>query len=125
MAKNVRNYPKEKIQIEKFRDLIGHGGGASGRAVAFCPNKLGSNPRMDLAFLVQNCCESILAERWAFSKVPGIEQSILFLLISCFLSQLSNVLGKPAKATFNSFSNPNTLLPNNLGMTVSMNNDQE
>ena len=29
---------------------VGSGGGTSGRAMAFCPSKPGSNPRMDLAF---------------------------------------------------------------------------
>ena len=29
---------------------LGSGGGASGRAMAFCPSELGSNPGMDLAF---------------------------------------------------------------------------
>ena len=33
--------------VEKER---GSGGGASGRAMAFCPSNPGSNPRTDLAF---------------------------------------------------------------------------
>ena len=48
------------------------GGGASVRAVTFCPSKPGLNPEIDLAFLVQNCCESILIGRKAFSKEQGI-----------------------------------------------------
>ena len=53
-------------QTTKFNLLRwGHEDGASGRAVAFCPSRLGSNPRTDF-FLVQSCCESILAGRWAF-----------------------------------------------------------
>ena len=46
----------------------GSGGGSSGRAMVFCPFRPGSNPRMDLAFLAQNCCLSILTGRWAFTK---------------------------------------------------------
>ena len=47
---------------------VGSGGGASGRAMTFCLNKPGSNPGMDLTFLVQNCCQSILAVCQAFSE---------------------------------------------------------
>ena len=38
----------------------GSGGNASGRAMAFCPHRPGSNPGRVLAFLVQNYCLSIL-----------------------------------------------------------------
>ena len=48
--------------------LKGSGGGASGRVVAFCLSGLGLKPGRDLAFLVQNCCLSILTGRQAFSK---------------------------------------------------------
>ena len=52
-----------------FKNL-GRGGGASGRAVAFCLSEPGSNPGMDLglALLVQKSCESFLAGRLFFSK---------------------------------------------------------
>ena len=30
--------------------MIGSGGGANGRAIAFCPSQPGSNPGTDLAF---------------------------------------------------------------------------
>ena len=53
-------------------------------------------------FSVQNCGESILAGRWVFSKERRIERCILFLLLSCFLSQLSkfvncNINNEPRK----------------------------
>ena len=36
------------------------GGGTSGRAMAFCLGRSGSNPGTDLGFLsVQNCCQSM------------------------------------------------------------------
>ena len=43
---------------------MGSGGGASGRAMAFCPYRPGSNLGTDSAFLAQNCCLSILTGRW-------------------------------------------------------------
>ena len=45
---------------------LGSGGGAGGRAMAFCPSRPGSNPGTDLAFL-EECYQSILAGRWAIS----------------------------------------------------------
>ena len=48
---------------------MGRGGGASGRAVAFCPSEPGSNPGTDLAFSGSELFTgSILAGRRAFSK---------------------------------------------------------
>ena len=48
--------------------LSGSGGGTSGRAMAFCLGRLGSNPGLDFGFfLVQNCCQSILTRCRAFS----------------------------------------------------------
>ena len=40
-------------------------------------------------FLVQNCCESILAGRLAFSKRMTNRTCKLFLRVSCFISPLS------------------------------------
>ena len=40
----------------------GSGGGASGRAPAFCLLGPGSSPGTNLAFSVQNCCLSILTK---------------------------------------------------------------
>ena len=48
---------------------IGRGDGASGRAMALCPGRPGSNPGTDLDFFsVLNRLLSILAGCWAFSK---------------------------------------------------------
>ena len=47
-----------------FRE--GSGGGAGGKAMAFCPSEPGSNPRMDMAFL-EECYQSIFAGLWAIS----------------------------------------------------------
>ena len=44
--------------------------------------------RVGLSF--QNCCWTILAGRWAFTKIL-IEWCILFLLLSSFLSSLPNL----------------------------------
>ena len=52
--------------LNNIWDWQGRGGGASSRAVAYFLSKQRSNPRTDLAFLVLNCCESILVGRWAF-----------------------------------------------------------
>ena len=65
---------------------VGCGGGASGRAMSICLSELGSNPGMDLAFSVQNCCQSILAGCQAFSE-RTIDRKVHF----CFLSLLSNL----------------------------------
>ena len=46
---------------------VGRGGGASGRAAAFCPSEPGSNPGTGLAFF-RECCQSILTGRQAISK---------------------------------------------------------
>ena len=47
----------------------GSGGGTSGRAMAFCLGRPGSNPGSDFGFFsVQNCCQSILTGCWAFSN---------------------------------------------------------
>ena len=47
----------------------GNGGGTSGRAMAFCLGRPGSNPGSDFGFFsVQNCCQSILTGCWAFSN---------------------------------------------------------
>ena len=43
----------------------GSGGGTSGRAMAFCLGRQGSNPGMDLGFFHQNFCQSILTG-WGF-----------------------------------------------------------
>ena len=51
------------------KKILGRGGGASGRAVAFCPSEPGSNPGTDLAFSGSELFTgSILAGRRAFSK---------------------------------------------------------
>ena len=39
-----------KLQAHERLVQVGHGGGASGRTVAFCPSKLGSNPGTNLVF---------------------------------------------------------------------------
>ena len=73
-----------------MQNSSGCGGGSSGRAVAFCPGKPGSNPGTDLAcFGSQLRFKSFLAGCWAFSKERGIERCILFLLLSSFLLPLS------------------------------------
>ena len=59
---------------------------ASGRAAAFYLSRLGSNPRTDIGFfLVQNCCEAILAWCKAFSTcnrmVNNRPSSFLFPII--------------------------------------------
>ena len=55
--------------ILTFSFTQGSGGGTSGRAMAFCLGKLGSNPGSDLGFFtVQNCCQSILTVCQAFSN---------------------------------------------------------
>ena len=62
----------------------GRGGGASGRAVAFCPSKPRSNPGTDLAFSGSELVTgSILAGRRAFSKERRIED--MHTLPSSFL----------------------------------------
>ena len=49
--------------------LRGSGGGTSGRAMAFCLGRPGSNPGSDFGFFsVQNCCQSILTGCRAFSN---------------------------------------------------------
>ena len=50
----------------KQPSLYGSGGGASGRAMAFCPGEPGSNLGKDLTFL-DECYQSMLAGRWAIS----------------------------------------------------------
>ena len=54
----------------KLSLILGSGGGASGRAMAFCPSGPGSNPGgapgSNLGFNNFRCRQSILAERRAF-----------------------------------------------------------
>ena len=50
----------------------GRGGSASGRAMAFCPSRPGSNPGTNFGFFGSDC-HSILAGRWAFSIKEVIE----------------------------------------------------
>ena len=62
-----------------------------GRPVALCLCELGSIPGTDLAwfFSDQDCCESILDGRQAFSKEQLKEWYKLVFLLSYFLSSLS------------------------------------
>ena len=46
-GQSLRSCPFDAQHTVTF---IGSGAGASGRAMAFCPSELGSDPRMDLAF---------------------------------------------------------------------------
>ena len=56
--------------IRTSEKSLGSGGGStSGRAMAFCQGRPGSNPGTDLGFFsVQNCCQSILTGCQAFSN---------------------------------------------------------
>ena len=48
---------------------LGSGGGTSGRGMAFCLGRPGSNPGTDFGFFSsQNCCQSVLTGCWAFSN---------------------------------------------------------
>ena len=66
----------------KRKKINGSGGGARGRAKAFCQSGLGSNPSMDWAFWFDNCCQSILGGRQEYF----IERSKLLLVLSWFVS---------------------------------------
>ena len=66
--------------------LPGNGGGASGRAMAFCPSEPVSNPRTELAFF-GNAINLFLLGVGLYLKKTGHRKCyILFLLLSCFLS---------------------------------------
>ena len=59
----------------------GSGGGASGRAMVFCPSEPGSNPGTDLAIFLFSLGVKLYLKRTGHRKCY-----ILFLLLSCFLS---------------------------------------
>ena len=62
-------YQQQTLSKINLSPKMGRGGGASGRAVAFCPSEPGSNPGTDLAFSGSELFTgSILAGRRAFSK---------------------------------------------------------
>ena len=47
--------------------ILGSGGGTSGRAMAFCLGRLGSNPGSDFGFFsVKSCCQSFITGCWFF-----------------------------------------------------------
>ena len=64
----ITNGIKVKMNIHIMMVIDGSGGDASHRMMAFCLSRLGSNPRMDLAFEDLNYCQSILVGRQALSK---------------------------------------------------------
>ena len=64
---------------------LGSGGGASGRAMAFCPSEPGLNPGTDLAFFGNATLFSLGVGQYL--KRTGHKKCyILFILLSCFLS---------------------------------------
>ena len=72
-----------RITVKRTR---GSGGGASGRTIAFCLSKPGSNPGTDLAFF-RNAINLFSLGVGLYLKKTGHRKCyILFLLLSCFLS---------------------------------------
>ena len=52
-----------KLHVITFQHFLGRGGGASGRAVAFCPSRPGLIPGTDLAFFGSELL--LIYSRWA------------------------------------------------------------
>ena len=50
--------PGQEVRTQSIGLRLGSGGGASGRATAFCPSEPGLDPRADMAFF-RNCYQSI------------------------------------------------------------------
>ena len=76
---------KANLTGKQWTFFASSGGGASGGAMAFCLCRPGSNPGTEMAFLVQNCCSSILT---GFLKERVIERCILLHLFN-FLSSFT------------------------------------
>ena len=70
----------------KCSNLRVHGGGASGKAMALCPNGSGSNP--GLYVLRFRYAVNLFCRASNFSQKLVIQEWMLFLRLSCFLSSL-------------------------------------
>ena len=81
------------VKAERYRVSIpsshSSGGGTSGRVSAFCLSRPTLNPSTYVPFLVQNCCQSILAGHQSFSNTQQSKWCILFLCLICFLSSFA------------------------------------
>ena len=81
------------VKAERYRVSIpsshSSGGGTSGRVSAFCLSRPTLNPSAYVPFLVQNCCQSILAGHQSFSNTQQSKWCILFLCLICFLSSFA------------------------------------
>ena len=71
---------------------MGSGGGASGRAMAFCPSEPGLNPEADLAFFGNAINIFLLGVELSLKRTGHRKCYILFLILSCFLSFKNTIL---------------------------------
>ena len=73
--------------FNNYKSFLDHGGSASGRALAFCPRRLGSIPRTNFSYFCLDCC-SILTVCRSFSYKEAIVNIMRHLRLPFFLTIL-------------------------------------